>query len=99
MTNNDLNVAFTTSTEELIQKGEKLYEEKLKDKLEKKHLGKFVAIEVDSGKFFVGETLEEALERAKKEFPDKIFHSIKIGSPGVFSSSGVFRKNGYRWLF
>jgi len=89
MTNDNLNIAFTTSTEELIQKREKFYEEKLKDKLEKRHFGKFVAIEVDSGEFFIGETLEEALEKAKKKFPDKIFHSIKIGSPGVFTSSSI----------
>lgn len=99
MTNDNLNIAFTTSTEELIQKGEKLYEEKLKDKLEKKYLGKFVAIEVDSSEFFIGDTLQQALEKAKKQFPDKIFHSIKIGSPGVFTSSGIYRENGYRWLF
>lgn len=85
----DNNTTFVPSTAELIQKGQKYYEEELKTKLEKKYLGKFVAIEVGSGKYFIGDTLEEALEKAKKKFPDKIFHSIKIGSPGIFTSSGV----------
>lgn len=93
------NTVFSASTEEIIQKGQKYYEEKLKNKLEKKHLGKFVVIEVDSGKYFIGDTLEETLGKARKKFPEKIFHSIKIGSPGVFTSSGIYRKNGYRWLF
>lgn len=95
----DNNVTFTSSTEELIQKGQKYYEEKLKNKLEKNYFGKLIAIEVDSGKYFIGDTLEEALRKAKKKFPDKIFHSIKIGSPGIFTSSSIYRENGYRWLF
>jgi len=39
--------------------------------------------------FFMGDTLEEALGKAKKQFPEKIFHSIKIASPGVFTSSSI----------
>lgn len=90
---------FSTSAEEIIQKGQKFYEEKLKDKLEKKFAGKFVAIEINSGKYFIGNTLEQALEKAQGKFPYEVFHSIKIGSPGVFTTSNINKNDRHEWLF
>lgn len=85
--------------QEIAQRGEKIYRERLKKKLEKGFLGKYVAIEVESEKYFVGSSLEEALEKARKKFPDKIFHSIKIGSEGIFTTSGLFSHDTNEWPF
>lgn len=71
----------------IAEKGEKIYQEKLKDTLEKDHKGEFVAIEVESEKYFLGKTPEEALEVAKKEFSDRIFHLIRIGFAGIYDAS------------
>lgn len=90
---------YLLTPQEISQRGEKIYQEKLKKRLEKEHLGKYVAIEVQSEKYFMGLTLEEALEKAKKKFPDKIFHSIKIGSEGVFTSSELFSYDTSQWPF
>ncbi|PJE69142.1 hypothetical protein COU96_01285 [Candidatus Shapirobacteria bacterium CG10_big_fil_rev_8_21_14_0_10_38_14] len=90
---------FSASAEEIIQKGQKFYEEKLKNKLEKKFAGKFVAIEINSGEYFIGNTLEKALEKARRKFPYEVFHSVKIGSPGVFTTSNINKNDGHGWLF
>jgi len=42
-----------------------------------------MAIEVESGKYFLGETQVEALEKAKKQFPKKIFYFMRVGFPAV----------------
>lgn len=65
-------------TEELAQKGQEIYE-RLKSELEPAKNGWYVAIEVTSGQYFLGETTEEALEEAKKVFPDKLFYVMRIG--------------------
>lgn len=63
----------------LAKEGYKIYQEKLKNILEPRHLGEYVAIEVDSGEYFLGADLAEALERAEKKYPEREFFVIKVG--------------------
>jgi len=66
-------------TEEITNKGEEIYKEKLQKILEPAEKGKYVAIEVESGQYFVGETKEEAIDKAQKVFPNKVFFVRRIG--------------------
>jgi hypothetical protein len=95
---NKLNLLSTIHPEELAQKGMEIYKE-IKDDLEKENFGKYLAIEVESGKYFIGETQVEALEKAKKEFPEKIFYSVKIGFPAVFTHSAYQKPFFYESVF
>ena len=62
---------------EIAQKGTKVYQN-ISKKIEKDHLGDFVAIEVESGKYFLGQTQIEAIEKAKKYFPAYHIFEVKI---------------------
>jgi uncharacterized protein YlzI (FlbEa/FlbD family) len=63
----------------IIEKGKEIFY-RLKPKLVKKYqAGHFVTIEVNSGKFFVGKNSVEAIEKAKKEFPQKQFFMAQVG--------------------
>jgi len=64
--------------QQIADKGIALYE-KLKSRYEANEKGKFLAIEVDSGKAYLGLTGADALETARKNHPDKIFYLVKIG--------------------
>lgn len=75
---------------EIAHKGEEIYQ-KIGTHIKEKHLGDFVAIEVESGKYFIGQTQIEATEKAKKHFPTKIFYLMKIGFPAVITFSGYQR--------
>lgn len=79
---------------EIAEKGITIYK-KLSGRLEKKHFGEFVAIEVETGKYFVGETQMEAISEAKKEFPQKIFYLMKVGFPAVVTFSGYQQPLSY----
>ncbi|OGC07166.1 hypothetical protein A2526_03075 [candidate division WOR-1 bacterium RIFOXYD2_FULL_36_8] len=68
----------------IAQKGEKIYQEKYKQLLEKSDFGQYVAIDIETETYYLGKTAEEALEKAKESNPQKIFHLIKIGSEGIF---------------
>ena len=63
---------------ELTERGNNIYKS-LKSKLEKKHKGKVIAIEVDSGNYVIGEDELDAAIKARKKFPHKIFTFIRIG--------------------
>ena len=73
------------TTKELCSKGEKIYA-KIKEKLEPTLNNKFVAIEVDSGDYFIGNDAIEATERAKKRYQDSTFFLVRIGHPAAFKT-------------
>lgn len=79
---------------DFAQKGGEIYK-KISGKLEKKYRGKFLAIDVESEKYFLGETQEEAVREAKKHFPTKIFYFVKIGFPGTVTVSANHRPVSY----
>lgn len=85
--------------EVIAEKGEQIYKEKLSHKLEKTHKGKYVAIDVETEEYFLGKSPEEALEKAAKKFPNKIFHLIRIGYQGVYQVSWSAGSTGYGWIF
>jgi hypothetical protein len=70
--------------QDLIDKANEIYES-LKAELEPKYNGKFVAIEIESKKHFIGDTRDEAVAEAKKEFPESVVFGKRIG--GVEKSS------------
>jgi len=69
------------------EKGRELFK-KISEELQRDYRGKFVAIEVDSGDYFVGETVIEADEKAKEKYPDKIFYLGRIGFRAAVSFKG-----------
>lgn len=76
---------MATNAKSLEDRGERIYRTQLKTLLEPRHTGEFVAIEVESGNYFVGPTIGAALAKASKKYPDKHFYIIRIGYPVVAS--------------
>ncbi len=71
----------------LPELGEEIYERKLKAKLEPKYKGKFLVIEVESGKYFIGNTFDEALDKAEAKFPHEVFYIKRIGFKAVMKKT------------
>jgi hypothetical protein len=46
-----------------------------------------IAIEVDSGKYFMGDDLHEAAEKATAAFPGKIFYFKRVGYKAAFKKT------------
>lgn len=89
MTNNQ-----PLSLQEIEKKGKEIYETQFKEKLEPEKNGRYLVLEVESGEYFLNDFLDEALKEAKRKFPNKIFYSLRIGYPGVFSFSSMRGDNG-----
>ena len=68
---------------ELVEKGEKIYAQ-IKEKLLPEYKGKIAAIEVDSGDYFLGESIIDAGEKAKEKYPTKFFHFVRIGYTATY---------------
>lgn len=76
---------LSSKEEEIARRGERLYRSKLRCLLEPQYKGWFVAIEVTSGDYFLGEEMAEVLEKAKARYPKKLFHVVRIGYPSASS--------------
>lgn len=76
------------------QKGQEIYRDLLETAIidEKKYEGQYIAIDIDSKRYFINEDLDTVLKEAKKEIPEKIFYTVKIGYPGIFSVAGYREK-------
>lgn len=64
------------------KRAQELYE-KIKYKVHA-NKGKIVALELDSGEYFIGESLEEAYDKAHEKFPSKKFYFKRIGFKAAF---------------
>jgi len=86
----DLNPA-SFNLEEFSKKAEAFYKE-IKTQLEAQYKGKFVAIDFESKKYWIGETVSDALAKAKEEFPTKLFYLIQVGSSATFTIQSITKK-------
>ena len=71
-------------TKSLISRAKVIYEQRLRSDLEANHTDQFVAIEPDSGDFFIGETFDEAVKLARSKHPSKLSHTIRVGHAAAF---------------
>lgn len=70
-------------------KARKIYNEQLKRTLEPGFYGQFVAIEVESGDYFLGHTPLEAIKNGKQKYPKKLFHVMKVGYKAAILLKGM----------
>jgi hypothetical protein len=76
---------MATRAQSLEENGECLYQTRLRQFLEKAHYGEYAAIEVESGDYFLGKTMGEALAAAEQKYPRKRFYFVRIGYPTAVS--------------
>jgi len=75
----------------MAEKAKAIYE-KIKDRLEAEHKGEVVAIDVESGDYFLGKTGLEAARQAKARYPNRIPYIMRIGRPAYISFRRLERR-------
>lgn len=87
------------SLEEITKRGERLYREEFYDLFEKDFLGQYAVIDVEQKKYQIDSDRLVAIEKAKKEFGDKLFYIIQIGDtqhPSLNFSAGRYASTSCR---
>lgn len=67
------------NVEEFVERAEQIYATRLRSVLEPGHVDEFVAIEPQSGEYFLGKTLNEATQAARQSYPDRWTHAMRVG--------------------
>ena len=60
-----------------------IYEERLRETLERSHRDQFVAIEPISGDYFTGQTLSDVIGASRAKYPDRLAHALRVGHPAA----------------
>ena len=71
----------------VARRGEEIYREQHQAKLEEKHRGRYVAIDVETGQAYLGDTSGDALQKAREEAPHGAFHLMRVGQPAASRKS------------
>lgn len=71
----------STQSVELARRASELYEAKFRQSLESHHRNEFVAIEPESGEYFLGNTLSAAIQSARIAHPNRIPFAFRVGHP------------------
>ena len=72
---------------EIARKGRDLLQ-KLDAELWEKYAGRFIAIEVDSGDYFLGERGLDASRQGKEKYPETLFYVGRIGHRAAIKYRG-----------
>jgi hypothetical protein len=78
------------TTEEVGRRGQALYEQQVKDKVEQEHAGKFLVIDITSGAYEVDEDDLAASDRLLAKKPDAILYGLRIGYPAAYRLGAGF---------
>ena len=73
-----------------VEAAKKVYEEKLKDQLERDHIGEVIAIEPESGDYVLGKTLSEVDGARRERFGQKPVHIFRVGGGGAVKIGGSY---------
>jgi hypothetical protein len=79
----------SAETKSVIDRARQIYTERLQSELESKHMDRFVAIEPESGEYFLGDSFDEAVKSARTKYPSRLSHTIRVGHRAAFHIGGL----------
>jgi hypothetical protein len=82
---------LTGESQRVADRAKRLYEEEYRQTLEKSHLGAFVCIEPESGEYFLGETFDDAVNKAIDAHPDRLTHTLRVGHAAALHLGAMIR--------
>lgn len=67
----------------------RIYDQQLRATLEAQHAGQFVAVEPESGDFFLADTFDAAVAAARDAHPARPPHVMRVGHPAALYIGGA----------
>ncbi len=71
------------TSDEIVRRGQALYEQQIRPKVEPQSRGKFLVLDVDTGEYEVDSDKLAAFERAAGKHPDPALYILRIGYPSA----------------
>ncbi len=81
------------TSKEVASRGEAIYKREIRDKVEPKHKGKFLVIDIETGEYEMNVNDLAATKRLLAKYPNAIIYGLQIGSPTAYRIGGHFSVN------
>ena len=85
------------SLEDILREGEHLYLDTFKEELENTFDGQYAVIDIESRRYVVKPNQLDAIEEAKKEFGNRLFYIVQVGS--LDKPTVNYRTRQHAWNF
>ena len=81
-------MSIVTEQQQFTDAAKKVYDQRLKERLEEQHPGEVIAVEPESGDYVLGATLAEVDRACHQRFGSKPVHVFRIGGGGAVKIGG-----------
>ena len=83
-------MALTQASDDLATRARRVYDERLRDKLEAEHFGEVIAVEPDSGDYVLGKDLQQIAQIKTAKFGNKLVYIFRVGGGGAVKIGGAY---------
>ena len=80
---------ISAESKAVAEKAREIYATRLQSQLEATQMNKFVAIEPDSGEYFVADSFSLAVAEARKAYPDRLSFVVRVGHKAAIHIGGM----------
>ncbi len=80
--------ATNTDKKEIARRGQAIYDERIRHKVEAEHRGKFLAVDIESGDYEIDAESLAAFNRAREKNADAVLYLVRIGYRTAYSLGG-----------
>jgi hypothetical protein len=78
------------SSDEIVERGQALYDQQIREKVEPQQNGKFLVVDIETGEYEVDSNSVAALERATAKHPDPALYLVRVGFPTAVTLGAWF---------
>lgn len=78
------------TSEEVSSRGEALYEQQIRNKVETQHKGKFLVIDIETGEYEIDPDDLMATKRLLAKRTNAVLYGLRIGFPTAYQIGGHF---------
>ena len=76
------------TSKEVASRGEAIYRQQIRGKVEPKHKGKFLVIDIETGEYEMSPDDLIATKRLLTKHPSAVIYGLQIGSPTAYRIGG-----------
>ena len=76
------------SREEAAARGEAIYEQEIRSKVERPSKGKYLVLDIETGEYEIDQDDLAATKRVMAKRPDAVLYGLRIGYPAAYRLGG-----------
>jgi hypothetical protein len=76
------------TSKEIVQRGQALYDQQIRAKVETSHKGEFLVLDIDTGEYEIDSNEVAALKRTKAKNPGAALYILRVGYPAAYRVRG-----------